>query len=226
MKNMEYNSQKEPMIISEYGRNVQNLINYAKTVEDKDLRQKYAERIVALMYQMNPQNRNINNYRAKLWSHLLKIANYEIDVDAPEDAILTKEDAIKPDTMTYPKMAKKYRHYGRNVIDLIDKAVAMEEGPKRDAFAETIGRYMKLAYRTWNREHYVSDELIMEDLDQISNGKLKLADNYNLDIGKDDRDNSIRNTNTSYKRSSGGRKNSGGRYSNSNNSSNRNKKRR
>ncbi len=216
MQNMEYNSEKEPMIISEYGRNVQNLINYAKTVEDKALRQKYAERIVALMYQMNPQNRNINNYRSKLWSHLLKIANYEIDVDAPEDAILSKEDSIKPEPLTYPKIAKRYRHYGRNVMDLIDKAIAMEDGPKKDAFSETIARYMKLAYRTWNREHYVSDELIIEDLNKISNGKLILKENANLDIGKDDRDHRH-----SGHRKGNNRKNNSGRYSN-----NRNKKRR
>ena len=96
MKNMEYNSEKEPMVISEYGRNVQNLINYAKTVEDKELRQKYAERIVALMYQMNPQNRNINNYRAKLWSHLVRIANYEIDIDAPKPEKKAKAVAPPP----------------------------------------------------------------------------------------------------------------------------------
>lgn len=219
MENMEYNSQKEPMIISEYGRNVQNLINYAKTVEDKELRQKYAERIVALMYQMNPQNRNINNYRAKLWSHLLQIANYEIDVDAPEDSILSKEGSIKPERLEYPKIAKRYRHYGRNVMDLIAKAVELEDGPKKDAFAETIARYMKLAYRTWNREHYVSDELIMEDLAKISNGKLKLASNANLDIGKDERENKKY---THRKGSSSNNRKGGGRYSNNN----RNKKRR
>lgn len=218
MENMEYNSEKEPMVISEYGRNVQNLINYAKTVEDKELRQKYAERIVALMYQMNPQNRNINNYRAKLWSHLVRIANYEIDIDAPEDAILTKEDAVKPEVLGYPKIAKRYRHYGRNVMDLIAKASELEDGPKKDAFAETIARYMKLAYRNWNREHYVSDDLIMEDLVKLSKGNLKLAANANLDIGKDDRND--RHSNQHRKSNNNNRK--GGRYSNNN----RNKKRR
>ena len=169
------------------------------------------------MYQMNPQNRNINNYRAKLWSHLIRIANYEIDIDAPEDAILTKEDAVKPEILTYPKITKRYRHYGRNVMELINKATAMEEGPKKDAFAETIARYMKLAYRTWNREHYVSDELIMEDLAKMSQGKLKLGENPNLDIGKDDREH--KHSNSHHRKSNNPRK--GGRYPN-----NRNKKRR
>ncbi|WP_235298600.1 DUF4290 domain-containing protein [Portibacter marinus] len=219
---MEYNTEKDPLVISEYGRNVQNLINYAKTVEDKEQRQKYAERIVALMYQMNPDNKNINNYRAKLWSHLLRIADYDIEVDAPEDSILAKEDVVKPETLSYPRTVRRYRHYGSNVMALIEKAIAMEEGPKKDAFAETIARYMKLAYRTWNREHYVSDEIIIEDLEKISKGKLKLADNYNLNIGKDDRDT---NTNSSGSRRGSSnrknyRKNSNKRYSN-----NRNKRR-
>lgn len=219
MENMEYNTEKDLLVISEYGRNVQNLINYAKTVEDKEKRQKYAERIVELMYQMNPDNKNMNNYRAKLWSHLLKIADYDIDVDAPEDSILAKEDVVKPEVMDYPKGVKRYRHYGRNVLDLIKKAIEMEDGPKKDAFAETIARYMKLAYRTWNREHYVSDELIMEDLEKMSGGKLKLAADYNLNIGKDDRDNQSRRHNNNRKNNY--RKNNNNRYSN-----NRNKKRR
>lgn len=185
MENMEYNSQKETLIIAEYGRNVQNLINFAKTVEDKNQRQKYAERIVTLMYQMNPQNKNINNYRSKLWSHLLKISNYELDVDAPVDSILSKEDKIKPQPVTYPKTTKSFRHYGYNVQQLINKAIAMEDGSKKDDFVEIIGRYMKLAYRTWNREHFVSDEIILEDLKQMSKGSLSLADNYNLDLGND-----------------------------------------
>lgn len=216
MKNMTYNSQKEPMIISQYGRNVQNLITYAKTVEDNELRQKYAERIVALMYQMNPDNKNINNYRAKLWSHLFKIAEYDIDVKAPEDAILNKEDTVKPDMIPYPEQVKRYRHYGKNVMDLIEKAIAMEDGPKKQAFAETIARYMKLAYRTWNREHYVNDELIIEDLKQISGGKLQLTEDANLYIGKDDYKsrNNHKNNNKKTKKGSN-------RYSN-----NRNKKRR
>lgn len=215
MQNMEYNTEKDPLVISEYGRNVQNLINYAKTVEDKELRQKYAERIVALMYQMNPDNKNINNYRAKLWSHLLRIADYDIDVDAPEDSILAKEDVVKPEPLHYAKAVRRHRHYGSNVKRLIEKAIAMEDGPKKDAFAETIARYMKLAYRTWNREHYVSDELIMEDLEKMSQGQLKLADNYNLNIGKDDRDNNNNNprrSNTNNRKNY--RKNNNNRYSN------------
>ena len=221
MENMEYNTEKDRLVISQYGRNVQNLINYAKEVEDKETRQKYAERIVELMYQMNPENKNMNNYRAKLWSHLLKIADYDIDIDAPEDAILSKEDVVKPEVMDYPQGVKRYRHYGGNVSGLIKKAVEMEDGPKKDAFAETIARYMKLAYRTWNREHYVSDQLIMEDLAKMSGGKLKLAENYNLNIGKDDREDQPRRHSNSGSRKNNYRKNNTNRYSN-----NRNKKRR
>ncbi len=163
----------------------------------------------------------MNNYRAKLWSHLLKIADYDIDVVAPADSILTKEDVVKPEVMGYPKGAKRYRHYGRNVLQLIAKATEMEDGPKKDAFKETIARYMKLAYRTWNREHYVSDELIIEDLAKMSDGKLKLEGNYNLDIGKDDRENQPRRHANNNRKSNNYRKNNTNRYSN-----NRNKKRR
>lgn len=217
---MEYNSQKENLVIAEYGRNVQNLINYAKTVEDRELRQKYAERIVTLMYQMNPDNRNINNYRAKLWSHLLKISDYEIDVDAPEDAIAAPEDKIHPTPVKYPNSTKTYRHYGYYVRQLIEKALEMEDGPKKDSFTQHIARYMKLAYRTWNREHYVSDEIIVEDLKQMSNGELNIPNDMDLDISNEFKNNSINNSNNNPKTSNLRKRKTNNKHKN------RNKKRR
>ena len=179
---MEYNSAREDLIIPEYGRNVQKLINHAKTIEDPAYRQKFIEAIVDLMQQMHPQSRNIDDYRDRLWKHVFRIAKYELDVTPPNGKKPRPEDSKKrPDRVAYPVMEAKYRHYGHNVQQLIKKALSMPEGPKRDGFVAVIGSYMKLAYRTWNKEHYVSDDIIKGDLETLSNGQLSLDDNASID---------------------------------------------
>lgn len=180
--NMEYNSAREELIIPEYGRNVQKLVEYVKSLEDNEYRQAFAERIVDLMQQMHPQNRNLDDYREKLWKHIFRIANYDLEVLPPSGEKPQPEDARKrPDPVGYPNSDARFRHYGNNVQTLIKKAISMEEGPKRNGFVATIGAYMKLAYKTWNKEHYVSDEVIKGDLASLSNGLLVLDDNISLD---------------------------------------------
>jgi len=198
---MEYNSEKSELILPEYGRNVQLLINHAKTIENDDIRQAFIEKIIVLMHQMNPQNRTIEDYREKLWGHVYHIAQYDINLRPFNGVIPKKENAfVKPDQVPYPHNDTKYRHYGHNVQTLIDKALEMEEGPKREAFVNVIGSYMKLAYKTWNREHYVSDEIIKNDLTSLSGGKLFVQDGTFLDnLGGGGRD---RDRDSGYKRRS------------------------
>jgi len=179
---MTYNSEEEIMTIPEYGRNVQNLVNYTKTLEVKEERQAFAEQVVQLMYQMNPQSKNIMEYKTKLWRHFFMIAKYEVDVTAPEGVTISEvDDVLKPDTVDYPIKEREFRHYGHNVRLLMEKAIAMEDGPKKQEFVEVIASFMKLAYKNWNREHYVSDEIILEDLKSLSKGKLQVTENSSLD---------------------------------------------
>lgn len=179
---LEYNSARENLVIPEYGRNVQKLIDYAKTIEDPKFRQAFAEKIVDLMQQMHPQNRNMDDYREKLWKHVFRISDYELAVTAPDGLVIKKSEAQKrPDMIDYPEFEAQYRHYGHNVQRLIKKALSMEPGPKKDGFVGVIGSYMKLAYRTWNKEHYVSDDIIKSDLENLSNGKLTLKDSVSID---------------------------------------------
>ena len=180
--NMEYNSRKEDLEIPEYGRNIQMLIKHAKTIEDPQYRQAFVEEVVELMLQMSPQNRNIEEQRLKLWHHVFRITNYEIDVMPPNGEKPNPESRFKkPERVKYPENTATYRHYGHNVQQLIKKALTMEEGPKRDGFVAVIGSYMKLAYKTWIKEHYVSDEIIISDLEKLSAGKLKLPEGAFLD---------------------------------------------
>jgi hypothetical protein len=214
---MEYNSSKDDLIIPEYGRNVQQLIQHAKAIEDNEERQAFVEKIVELMMQMHPQNRNLDDYRDKLWRHVFRIADFELNVMPPNGHVPTAEEAYKkPDKVPYPMNKARYRHYGDNVQKLIDKAVDMEEGPKRKGFAGVIGSYMKLAYRTWNKEHYVSDDIIKNDLETLSDGKLVMDDNASIE-------NLAQNKGGASRRR--GRRNDGPRNSHSNKGRSRNRKR-
>jgi len=212
---MEYNSQRDNLVIAEYGRNIQNLLNHVITIEDAEERQKYADRMVALMLQMNPQSKNLAEYKDKLWRHAYMITDYKLNVKTPSGEIPQEtERRLKPKQLTYPKGKSRFRHYGHNVQDMIDKAIAMEDEEKKTAFVTVIASYMKLAYQTWNREHYVNDEIIKKDLTELSGGKLQVADNVSIDYTKS------QSMNRNRKKS--GRSNHKGRSNNNN----RNRRRR
>jgi len=179
---MEYNSQREKLAISEYGRNIQNLLNYAVSIEDDEKRQTYANRIVNLMLQMNPQSKNLAEYKDKLWRHAFMITDYKLNVDTPSgETPVPEENKLKPQQLEYPKGKSRFRHYGHNVQEMIDKAIAMEDPEMQKNYTIIIGSYMKLAYQTWNREHYVNDEIIKKDLVELSKGKLDLGEDVSLD---------------------------------------------
>ncbi len=225
---LEYNSERENLIISEHGRHVQKLINHAMTIEDRDKRQSFVESVVNLMHQMNPQTKNVAEYKERLWKHAFRISDYKLDVDAPEGVLITKpsEDTRVPN-LGYPKMEKKFRHYGRNVQELVRKALTMEPGEKRDAFVEIIGSYMKLAYRTWNREHYVNDEIIMADLRALSKGELVMSDDItfnNLKYTPPKTYSNNRGRNNSSKNRNNRKNNNRNNSGKSNNNRNRNRK--
>ncbi len=179
---MIYNSQTDHLIIPEYGRNVQKMIEYAKDVEDRELRQAYAEKIVDLMFSMNPQTKNAADYKLKLWHHMFRISNYELDVVAPDGYTKETKTELDMEKPEYPVYNPSFRHYGNFVKEMIEKALSMDDEEKKYGYLEAIGSYMKLAYKTWNREHYVSDELIKEDLLAMTGGKITLPENFSLDF--------------------------------------------
>ena len=209
---MEYNSQKEGLIIAEYGRNVQNLINYALKIEDTEKRQSFTEAIIELMNQMNPISRNEEDHIEKLWRHLFKISDYKINVVPPSGVVPSPESSeYKPSQIPYDKGSKGFRHYGSNVKKLIEKAKELTDEEKKAEFTMIIASYMKLAYRTWNRDHYVNDEIIKGDLKKLSEGALELKDDDVIDVSAVKYN---RSSSSSHHRRS---KSGGRRSSNSNN---------
>ena len=209
MLNMEYNSQKETLVIPEYGRNVQLLIEYARRIEDDEYRQAFVEQVVRLMHQMSPQSKSFEDYKEKLWKHVFRIADYDLDVTPPNGIIPTEDEKYKrPEQLGYPKIDTRFRHYGNNVQKLIKKAIGMEEGPIRDGFVATIANYMKLAYQTWNKEHYISDEIILNDLKILSKGQLVVKDNASLDnLSNSNRRRKSRSNNNNNSNKTGGKRN-------------------
>jgi hypothetical protein len=182
---IDYNTERTDIRYPEYGRTIQEMLRYAKTIPERPKRQKTVETIIGLMQQINPTAiRNIEDYREKLWSHAFAIAGADLDVTPPAGVIIRREeDKVKAEKVDYPQTATRFRHYGNSIQALIQKAIEMPDGPKKEGFVEVIASYMKLAYKTWNKEHYVSDDVVKDDLEMLSDGKLELHEGHSsLDI--------------------------------------------
>jgi hypothetical protein len=180
---LEYNSTRDKLLFSEYGRCVQKLVQHARTVENPEERQRVVEEIVELINQLNPQTKNVLEYKQKLWRHVFKMADYDLDVVHPFGDRPTEEDnSFKPAKVPYPQHEFNWRHYGYNIRVMIDKALKMEEGPVKQGFVETILSYMKLSYRTWNKEHFVSDDIIISDLAVMSGNKLSVDEDHTIQV--------------------------------------------
>lgn len=184
---LEYNSAREKLTLPEYGRNIQKLVQHAKTIEDPEKRQWYVETLIELMNQMLPGTKTSTEIADKLWNHLYFIAGYELDVKVPDSVVIHKKGdvfMIPSEDMDYPQKKIPYRHYGWNVHTMVEKAKSMEPGIKRDEFSKIIGSYMKLAYRTWGKEQFVNDELIKNDLRKMSNGEIDVPAEASIDAYK------------------------------------------
>lgn len=176
---LEYNTGREDLTISEHGRHVQKLIDYAKNIQDDEYRQAFVESIVDLMQQMNPSNKNVQEYRERLWKHLFRIANYEIKVTPPPGLEIKPPEAKeKSERLAYPQTEFRYRHYGHHVQTLIQKAIDMDDPETKQEFVKVIAFYMKLAYRTWNQDQFVNDGTIKSDLKMMSKGRLTVDEDH------------------------------------------------
>ncbi len=180
-----YNTEKMPIRFAEYGRLVQELLLHVKEIEDPQRRQKGVEAIIGIMQLLHPAgNRNPEDHREKLWNHAFAIAGDDLDVTPPPGVVIRPmAHRPRPMPLNYPNPNTQLRHYGQNVQRLIQKAIAMPDGPKKEGLVEVIASYMKLAYKTWNKEHYVSDDIVKDDLALLSGGKLQLHEGYgSLDV--------------------------------------------
>lgn len=171
---LEYNSQRSHLIIPEYGRHLQKLIDQATAIVDKEKRNKAAKYIISVMGSLNPHLRDVPDFQHKLWDQLFIMSDFNLDVDSPypipSKDILTQ----KPDRLKYPQNFPKYRFYGNNIKYMIDVANSWEESELKNALVLVIANHMKKCYLSWNKDT-VSDEVIFEHLLELSGGKLNLS---------------------------------------------------
>jgi len=174
---MEYNTLRGKLMIPEYGRNVQKMIDFATTIEDREKRNKYAQIIIRVMGQINPHLRDVADFNHKLWDHLFYISNFKLDVDSPYPKPTPETLELKPAKIQYSDKKFLYRHYGRNIELMIEKISSMEDSPQKEKLIQMVAHHLKKSYLTWNRDS-VDDDLIVEHLKEMSKGQLKLDENF------------------------------------------------
>jgi hypothetical protein len=170
---MEYNTTREPLIIAEYGRNIQNLIKKAIETEDREKRNKIAKAIINLMGHFNPHLRDINDFKHKLWDHLFIMSNFQLDVDSPFEKPSAENFISKPEKLKYPSNNIKFKTYGKLIELIIDKVAEIEDGAKKDMLIKLISNHLKRNYTTHNKEQ-VLDNVINEHIEILSKGKIKI----------------------------------------------------
>ena len=167
---------KQELLLREYGRNVQDLVNYITKVQDRAERTRLSQLLINLMSKLNPQLRDTQDYQQKLWNHLYVMSGSTLDVDAPYQLSAMEYLNDKPQPMDYPLDTPNFKHYGKNVELLIQRATELEDTKEREAAIISIGKLMKTLYKSYNKDS-ITDDVILGDIRQISRGKL------NMDLG-------------------------------------------
>ncbi|WP_316803614.1 DUF4290 domain-containing protein [Pedobacter nototheniae] len=219
--NFDYNTTRSHLILSEYGRNVQNMVKYICELPTIEERNKYAQAVIDLMGFLQPHLRDVADFKHKLWDHLHIISGYQIDVDSPYPKPLIENAYVKPAHIGYPQQRITYKHYGKTVETLIEKAMREENPEQKKAMVQGIANFMKMAYVTWNKDN-VSDETILKDLHDLSGGLLRLEENVNLAKVEFRQQNPRQNNNNNNRgRNNNNNNNNGKNRQNNNNNNNR-----
>ena len=174
---MEYNTQRKKMELPEYGRSVQNMVDHALTIEDREERQRCANTIINIMGGMFPHLRDVPDFKHKLWDHLAIMSDFKLDIDYPFKIVKKEDLVMKPETVAYSNGKIRYRHYGRFLEELVKKAVEIEDEDERKALVRLLALQMKRSISNWNKEG-IEDQKILDDIREYSKGviDLKLED--------------------------------------------------
>ena len=172
--NFDYNTQRKRMALPEYGRNVQKMVDYVKTIEDREERTRAAKTVIMVMANLNNTHyKDEGDFKHKLWDHLALIADFDLDIDSPYPAPEESKFRELPNRIPYLQGGVKFLHYGRIIELMISAAVDMEDSDDKSYLINLIVNQMKKAYVTWNRSQ-VADEVILGDLKILSRGKLEI----------------------------------------------------
>ena len=196
---MEYNTTRNYLVMREYGRHIQKMVEHLLTIEDREKRQLQAKTVIELMGFLNPHLKNVEDFRHMLWDHLFYVSNFKLDVDSPYPIPQKETYKAKPQPIPYPKRYPKYSHLGKNLELVINKALKEENPEKKTGFAHSIAYYMKLSYSNWHKE-LVHDDAIRGELNNITGGALEFSNTPY-----------IKHRNQNFERDDYGRDNRGGR---------------
>ena len=170
----EYNTQMKKMVLPEYGRNVQRMVDYCLTIKDRDERTRCAYAIVATMGNLFPHLRDIDEFKHKLWDHLAIMSDFKLDIDYPCEIVKRENLRTRPEPVPYKLEPIKYRHYGKIVEEMLKKCCEYPEGPERDALSSLLANHMKKSLYTWNKD-VIEDDKILKDLMEYTEGKIDIS---------------------------------------------------
>jgi len=168
---MEYNTTRNYLVMREYGRHIQKMIEHLLSIEEPERRQRNAYAVIELMGFLNPHLKNVEDFRHKLWDHLFLISDFKLEVKSPYPIPTRETLKAKPKPLDYPKRHPKFSHLGKNLEIVINKALKEEDPEKRLGFANAVAYYMKLAYNNWHKEQ-VHDDAIQSELTNLTDGQL------------------------------------------------------
>lgn len=170
---MEYNTARGKMLLPEYGRNVQNMIQHAMDLKDREERNRASQAIIEVMGQLNPHLRDVDDYRHKLWTHLFVMSNFELDVDTPYEIPQEEELQERPERVPYPKSKIRFGHFGQYTQKILEQSKSMEDEGEREYMTNSMGNFMKKQYLVHNNSS-VENNVIADQLGELSNGELKI----------------------------------------------------
>lgn len=183
--NMKYNTQEKRLALPEYGRNIQNMVDYCVSISDREERTKCADTIISIMGNLFPHLRDVNDFKHILWDHLAIMADFSLDIDYPYEVIKKEDLYIKPSKLPYPTSKFTYKHYGKYLEDMIKEAIKFSESEEKEYLVSLLANHMKKSFLTWNKE-VVDDSKIFSDLTQLSKGKIVLnEEEYKLTESKE-----------------------------------------
>ena len=206
VKQLSYNAKRPDIILKDYGRNIQKMVEWIKGIEDRHQRTRYAYTLVEMMKQINPIMKESDEYNQKVWDDLFIVAGFDLDIDSPYPKPAKENIGRKPRLLEYTNNNIRIRHYGRNIEVLIEKAIELEDEAEQENAVVTIARLMKSFHYIWNKET-VDDDLVLSNIDVLSRGKLKALTTRLRENGMPQQNQRRSSGGGNGKHSGGGRKN-------------------
>ncbi len=174
---MDYPTLEGKLIMPEYGRNIQQMIEHAMTIEDREERTRCVKTVINIMGNMFPYLRDVNDFKHKLWDHVAIMSDFKLDIDYPFEIVRPENLYTYPEKIPYKNSRIRYMHYGRTIEEMIEKVSDYPEGEEKKELIRLIANQMKKCFLTWNKE-LVDNRKILDDLRELSKGKLDISDDY------------------------------------------------